>query len=307
MKLLKFYNHNGMRDEDEVFDYFIKNLKLTNRTFDFFVDWAKVNHNVSNIEVELNILNYLIGKENIEEEFGFLIKKYPSIVSVIPILIAVRENSLEVLIDYKDKDWKYKNYNFTKKKDYTDSEIEDIVEFCENIGLLSIFRNKKIKNLVDYIIGLEVGINTNGRKNRSGKIMESITEWYIKKASENLKFQYISQATKPKIKEMWDLNLPVDKSSRQYDFAIYFNNKLILLETNFFSGGGSKLKSVAGEFSALNNFLANKEEVDKFIWITDGIGWNTAHKPLKETFHNNDYVINTRMLWEGVLEEIIQV
>lgn len=308
MRYLSTYEKLDLKNEEEVFEYFMKTLKHTNRTFEFFIDWSKVFQNIDNIEVELNILNYLIGKENIREGFKKLIKKYPSVVSVIPVLIAVRDKSLEVLVDFKGDDWVYKNYSFKKKKKYSDKEINDIVEFCEKVGLLELFSNKKIKNIVDYCIGIEVGIGTNGRKNRGGKIMEDIIEWYVKGICDKLDLEYISQATKGKIKNAWDINLPVDKSSRQYDFAINNKGKLILIETNFYSGGGSKLKSVAGEFKSLNNFLLEKNVViDKFIWITDGIGWQTAYKPLKETFENNDYLINTRMIVDGVLEEIIKL
>ena len=212
-----------------------------------------------------------------------------------------------MLVDFKGKDWKYKKYSFRKKKRYNVEEINDIVEFCDKIGLLEIFTNKKIKNIVDYCIGLEVGIGTNARKNRSGIIMEKITEWYIQEVCNKLELEYISQATKKKLSQKWNIDIPVDKSSRQYDFAINNKGKVILIETNFYSGGGSKLKSVAGEFSTLNNFLKDKDIVDKFIWITDGVGWKTAHKPLREAFNNNDFLINTRMIADGVLEEIIKL
>ncbi len=290
-----------------MFNYFIENLKKTNRTFDFFIDWSRVFHNVENIEVELNILNYLIGKNNIKDEFAKLINNYPNIVSTIPILIAVRKRNLEVLVNFKTPDWEYKNYSFIRKERYTQSEIYNIVEFCDNLGLLQLLKERKIKNLVDYCIGLEVGIGTNSRKNRSGKIMEDIIEWHIKSVCNKLNLEYINQATKSKIKNIWNLDLPLDKSSRQYDFAILKNNKLILIETNFFSGGGSKLKSVAGEFQSLDLFLKSHEIIDKFIWITDGIGWTTAKTFLKEAFINNDFIINTKMIFDGILDEIIKL
>ncbi len=308
MKFLNVYKNMGLHTELEVFEYLTKNLKCTNRTFDFFVDWSKIFQNVKNIEVELNILNYLIGKANIKEEFMNLLKRYPEISSIIPILVAVRDKNLEILTNFKTPDWEYKNYSFKKKEKYSSEEINDIVEFCERIGLLHLFENKKIKNLVDYCIGLEVGIGTNGRKNRGGKIMEDIIEWHISNLCKNLKLEYMAQATKSKIYKTWKLELPVDKSSRQYDFAILNNNgRMILIETNFFSGGGSKLKSVAGEFQSLDKFLKTYRIVDKFIWITDGTGWETAKSPLQEAFINNDYIINTKMIYDGVLEEIIKL
>ena len=174
--------------------------------------------------------------------------------------------------------------------------------------MLQLLQERKIKNLVDYCIGLEVGMGTNARKNRGGKIMEYIIEWHIRNLCSDLNLEYISQASKSKINSKWNLTLPVDKSSRQYDFAILNNNnKLVLIETNFFSGGGSKLKSVAGEFQALDLFLKEQELIDKFIWITDGIGWTTSKLPLQEAFIHNDYVINNKMIFDGVLEEIINL
>lgn len=297
----------GLHNRTEVFNYFMKNLRQTNRTFNFFVDWAKVFHNVENIEIELNLLNYLIGKDNIKEELSNLIMKYPNVVSVIPILIAIREKKLEVLTNFKTPNWEYKTFSFYKKNSYSLDEISLIVEFCDKQGLLQLLSNRKIKNLVDYSIGLEVGIGTNARKNRGGKIMEDIIEWHVIELCDSLNLQYISQATKKRIYDKWQLILPIDKTSRQYDFAILNRgNKLVLIETNFFSGGGSKLKSVAGEFQSLDLFLKTEEIVDKFVWITDGIGWATAKLPLQEAFINNDFIINTKMIFDGVLEGIIK-
>ncbi len=211
------------------------------------------------------------------------------------------------MVNFKTPDWEYKSFSFRKKSEYSPDEIESIVEFVDKVGLLQLLENKQIKNLVDYSIGLEVGIGTNARKNRGGKIMEDIIEWHIRSLCTSLNLDYLTQATKNGIKNKWGLDLPIDKSSRQYDFALLNKDKkLILIETNFFSGGGSKLKSVAGEFQALNDFLKTQEIVDKFIWITDGFGWNTAKLPLEEAFIHNYFLINTKMIFDGVLEEIIK-
>lgn len=307
MKDLDIYKKMKLNNVHDVFMYFNDSLRYSNRTFDFYVDWGKVFLNVENIEIELNILNYLIGKENIKSEFYNLIEKHPKIVSSIPILIAIREKNLEVLTNFKTSDWEYQTFSFRKKSKYLPEEIDSIVEFAEKVGLLKLLKNRKIKNLVDYAIGLEVGIGTNGRKNRGGKIMEDIIEWHVSSLSSKLGLEYIAQATIKKIKEKWNVDLPIDKSSRQYDFAVLNKNKkLILIETNFFSGGGSKLKSVAGEFQSLNDFLKTQDIIDKFIWITDGVGWHTAKLPLKEAFLHNDFIINTKMIFDGIFEDIIK-
>lgn len=79
---------------------------------------------------------------------------------------------------------------------------------------------------------------------------------------------------------------------------------MYLIEVNYYSGGGSKLKATAGEYQYLHNFL-KMQNLD-FIWITDGKGWLTALNPLEETFNHNDYVVNLEMLKNGILDEIIK-
>ena len=156
------------------------------------------------------------------------------------------------------------------------------------------------------MIGLEVGIGTNGRKNRSGFLMEKITKWYIEKECNKLGLEYLEQASQKKMMKKWNIETPVDKSSRRYDFAIKKGNKVVLIETNFYTTGGSKLKSVAGEYISLNNFLKPKNNVEAFIWITDGKGWKTAKRPLRETFAKIDYLFTTKLIAEGALEEVLR-
>lgn len=302
----KLISYSDIADSDDsIFNYIINNLRHSNRTFDYFIDWSKVFQKVENIEIELNLLNYLVGKDDIKIKFKELIKRSPEIVNVIPILVAIRKKSVEVLVDYKN-DWEYQKFSFRKKKDYSEQEIDKIIEFCDGIGLLELFKKKKIKNIVDYMIGLEVGIGTNGRKNRSGFLMEKITGWYIEKECKKLGLQFIEQASQKNIQKKWGIKIPVDKSSRRYDFAIKKENKVVLVETNFYTTGGSKLKSVAGEYISLNNFLKNKDSVEAFIWITDGKGWKTSKRPLRETFDKIDYLFTTKLIEEGALEEVLK-
>lgn len=305
MIFLETYKKLNLHNEDEVFEYLLNSLKDSNNTFDYFVDWSTVFSNVKEIEKQLNILNYLIGKDNIKEEFKGLIEEYPEVVNVIPVLLAIRSKSLKILVDYKQKDWIYKDYFFKKKKGYTDTEINNVIEFCEHTGLLGLFSERKIKNLVDYCIGIEVGIGTNGRKNRSGTIMEGIMEWHVKNVCEKLGLDYISQGTKTKVSERWGIELPTDRSDRTHDFIINNNGKLFIIETNFYSGQGSKLKATAGEYQSLYEFLIEKETINNFIWITDGIGWITAKRHLRETFDKIDYLFNIKLISEGTLEEVL--
>ena len=300
-----FMKRLGCANSDEVFKYLLSNMKQTIKSWDFFVAWEKVMNKVESIEVVLNILNYLVGKKNIREEFKMLIGRYPEIAEVLPILLALREKSLKVLEPDENNVFNYKEYIFNRKKKYTAAEIEMFTEFAEKTGLLAMFEKKKIKNVVDYIIGVEVGLDTNARKNRSGTAMEMIAELFIKKICTENNYRYISQATARKIEEVLGYKVSIDKSERSFDFAIDNGFKLYLIETNYYGGGGSKLKSVAGEFTALFNYLKKETPEHGFIWITDGIGWRTTERPLRESFDKVDYILNLDMVQNGILEDVI--
>ena len=275
-------------------------------TWDYFTNFEKVKLNVQKVKVELNILNSLIGEENIEEEFLKLINEYPNIRKALPLLIAVRDDKLNhtpVITNMDTLIAENKKYIFY---DEINKNIEnELLIFFRRSGLKDIFKNRYIKNLVDYCFGVEVGFDTNARKNRTGTLMEDIVAIYLEKfCQENENFAYIEQATQKRILENFNYEIEIDKNSRRFDFALFNKDtkKLFLIEVNFYSGGGSKLKATAGEYQYLNDFL--KSQGVDFIWITDGKGWLTALNPLKETFNHNDYVINLYMLKNGILNEI---
>ncbi|CDG36178.1 Type-2 restriction enzyme MjaIII [Acetivibrio thermocellus BC1] len=271
-----FKKRLGCKNTDEVFNYLLSHMKETIKGWDFFVAWEKVMNKVGSVEVVLNILNYLVGKENVVEEFKMLLGRYPEIAEVLPALLALREKSIKVVEPLADNVFNYKEYVFRKKKKYNPEEIEMLAEFAEKTGLLAMFEKKNIKSVVDYAIGVEVGLDTNARKNRSGTAMEMITELFVKKICSMNNYRYLSQATSHKIKTSFGYNVSVDKSERSFDFAIDNGHKLYLVETNYYGGGGSKLKSVAGEFMTLFSFIKKETPEHGFIWITDGKGWETA-------------------------------
>ena len=304
MQLLEFYKSNlKLNSEDEVFDYFLNTLKPSNTIWSYFVNWEKVFKNTKSIEIALNNLNYLIGKENFDEEFKFLIKENPNLIKVIPALV-VRDGSnrqnFEILVDYQNKKLVYKNYDFTKK-DVKESDVNDYLLFIKETGLKDLIVNKKIKNLVDYMIGVEAGLDSNGRKNRGGHAMENIVEAFIKSFCQENNLEYLKEANSERIQKEWGYTVPVDKSSRRYDFVVNTGKELLIFETNFYGGGGSKVKSTAGEYRNLYDVLDNKF---KFIWITDGLGWKSTAKPLRETFNHNEYIFNLNMLENGILDSI---
>lgn len=290
--------------------YKFENLKDTLQdsifTWDYFTDFEKVKRNVKKIEKELNLLNYLIGKENIEEEFLSLVEEYPKVRKILPILIAIRDDKLSstpIITNMETLIPENKKYIFNDE--INENIKKELLIFFKETGLKDFFANKSVKNLVDYCFGVEVGFDTNARKNRTGILMENIVGKYLETfCTKNKNFSFIEQATQKRIKEFLNYEIEIDKNSRRFDFALLnkTENKLYLIEVNYYSGGGSKLKATAGEYKELNTFL--KAQNITFIWITDGLGWETAKNSLEETFDHNDYVINLEILRNDILEEI---
>ena len=288
-------------DENKAYDYFSSTLKDKITQWDYFVNWKKVLSNISMIEHELNLLNSLIGKTDVDAEAKKLFKKYPSVIKAIPALLAVRDNSVKVLVDVNH--FIYKSFDFSIIQP-SNAEIAGFASFILNSGLGELFANKRIKNLVDYVLGVEVGLDSNGRKNRGGSLMESIVETFVARDCSQNNVLYMSQATANKIFSEWNIKMDVDKSSRIIDFAINKNGKLYFIETNFYGGGGSKLKSTATEYTRMNSYW--NEQGIEFIWVTDGAGWRSTLRPLREYFDRADFLMNLEMLKNGCLDKIIK-
>lgn len=309
MKYLENYKELNLKEsEKDIFKYLIDTLTDSIFTWNYFVNFKKVKENIYLIEKELNLLNVLIGKEDIEREFINLISEYPNVRKILPILIAVRNNKLKdlkIIDDSLDLKSENKINLFNPKINLTENLKKDLIIFFNESGLKNIFQDKNIKNIVDYCFGIEVGMDTNARKNRSGQSMENIVEKIIETFSKNNNLEYLAQATRSKIKSKWNFDIKLDKTNRIFDFVIYNKdkNKIFIIETNYYGGGGSKLKSTAGEYQYLFDFL-KKQNID-LIWITDGLGWKTTTKSLFETFLHNDYLFNIEIIKKGILENII--
>ena len=279
------------------FNKLITTFKSSIKTWDYFVNWNKVFANSSELEITLNKLNYLLGKNNLEAEFKKLFSSNPDIVKALPVLLAVRESKLEIY-DSITKNSEF--FDFSGKEQNSDKYYEFLIKS----GLAHLFQRDGVKNLVDYVMGVEVGLDSNGRKNRGGTMMEKIVGTFLGDYCKKNGLEYLPQATSTEIKEAWGGNVNVNKSERSFDFAVYNpkNKKLKLIETNFYNGGGSKLKAVCGEFKSLYTEL--KEQDIDFIWITDGLGWHGYDRPLEETYYHNEYVFNLSMLENGILDEL---
>ena len=292
-----FKNILDCNDEDDVFSYLISSLKETIKSFDYFVNWKKVIKNYQDVETSLNLLNTLIGKEDVEQAALKLLQEYPKVIGIVPALLAERDKKIALLPNPQNFD--IKRFDFTKSM-----SAEDGVLFLQESGFLELLSNRNIKSIPDYFIGVEVGLDSNGRKNRSGTSMENLVEFFVKDICERNGYEYIAQATADKIKSKWGKNITVTKSSKRIDFAINTPNKLYLIETNFYGGGGSKLKSTAGEYADIYHQWTR--DGHQFIWVTDGYGWKTTQRPLRDTFNTTDYIINLDMIQKGILEELLK-
>ena len=301
MKHLDFYSNTlSVNDEDSVFTLFLKNLKPSNMLWGYFVNWDKVMKNVGDIESELNTLNSLIGEKDFEGSFRALVKKNPNIVKVLPALAVRVGNDLkkfDILVNYEKGNLKFEGYDFTE---YDSENIDEYISFLDGVGVKDLLQNKKIKNLVDYMIGVEAGLDSNARKNRAGSSMEEIVEIFIKGFCKKKEYRYIKEANAKTIEKEFGYAVPVDRQNRRYDFVVDTGKEPIIFEVNFYnSEGGSKLKATAGEYIGLHTTL--KEKNIKFIWITDGPGWLSVRAGLGEAFHKIDHIFNLHSLERGVL------
>lgn len=304
MKSLPVYrNLLNCSTASQVFKYFSTSLNDSITYWDYFVNWEKVLGNVQDFEIDLNTLNYLVGKENIEEEFKSLLSRQPSIARLIPILLACRETDFKILTDFAGGNLQYENFSFDLSSPLTKQDVDKFCRFMSKTKLLDLFRSRRLKSVPDYVLGVEVGLDSNGRKNRGGTSMENIVESLLTPICNTHNLSLMKQATSEKVREQWGIDLQVDKSSRRFDFAVKRKNTLILIETNYYSGGGSKLKATAGEYKSLYNFLVAQGHL--FIWITDGLGWQSTLRPLEETFNHIDYTLNLKMVLVGILEHIL--
>ena len=268
-------------------------------TYEYYTDFNVVYRNIDKIKVELNILNSLIGSKNIENDFDALFKKYPEIRKCLPLLIAVREKEIKVI----DEGEKLK-YNFTNIND-----IELLKRFMRKTGLFDLISNHLVNNLVDYATGVEVGLGSNGRKNRGGHLMEDVLQGFIEKEGFVLNQTYYKEMYLKDIESKWDIDLSelsnLGKVAKRFDYVVKTKNCIYAFETNFYSSSGSKLNETARSYKMLAEESKNIKGF-AFIWVTDGLGWVGAKNNLEETFDVMENIYNIKELSEGKLKEILK-
>lgn len=256
------------------FNLFMSQLQETNQTLDFFCDFGKISANVADVEMSLNTLNYLIGKDDLQQGVAEIWNRDPKVFEVLSILIAVRDEGKKPVVDNKG--------HVVLLKSYFRSEAK-VVDYLQETGLSDIFKSRRIKNLVDYVFGIETGLDTNARKNRSGHIMERTIARIFRENG----IQFRQEVYSSEFNELSVLG--TDK--KRFDFYIETNSIKYLIEVNFYSGGGSKLNEVARAYTELAPRV-NSVEGFEFVWITDGIGWRSARNKLEEAFKEIPSVYN---------------
>jgi type II restriction enzyme len=280
------------------FNRWLATFQNTNRTFAYWVDFNKVFKNVDNIKVELNILNSLIGSADIKNDFVKIVEKYPECLKCIPLLIAVRSSEVEQIEGIFDFSEKIAKTNFTTDK-------ARYIKFMEKVGLFDIMENRKIKNLFDYVVGIEVGLDTNARKNRGGDLMSKIVSDYFDENG----IKYEKEIYTHDLEKRFGLDLsPITncgQASKRFDFVVEKNGTIYGIEVNFYSGGGSKLNETARSYKEIAVGSKNIKGF-KFVWITDGAGWNSARKNLKETFDILDDIYNIADMTSGKLTRVLK-
>lgn len=268
--------------------------------YGYYIDFEKVHRNVEGIKVELNILNSLIGSKNIEAEFEALLEKYPEILKCIPLLLAVRANEIYAI----DGDGEF-TYQFKKPN----LSAEQYKVFMRKTGLFDLMANHIVNNLVDYATGVETGLDSNGRKNRGGHLMENLVESFIKKAGFIKDETYFKEMYIHQITEKWDIDLSAlsnqGKMEKRFDFVIKTDDMIYGIETNFYGSGGSKLNETARSYKTL---ALETDTIDgfTFVWFTDGKGWTSARNNLEETFDVMEHIYSIKDLENGIINEVFK-
>lgn len=274
--------------------------------YGYYIDFEKVHRNVDAIKIELNILNSLIGSKNIDVDFENLMRKYPEVLKCIPLLLAVRAN--EIYCQDENGGFLYQ-FDFGKYPPNSHAHYERYKYFMRETGLFDLLEKHIINNLVDYATGVETGLDSNGRKNRGGHLMEDLVESFIRRAGFVKDENYFKEMYIHQITDKWGIDLSAisnqGKMEKRFDFVVKTPNMIYGVETNFYGSGGSKLNETARSYKTL---AWETEEIDgfTFVWFTDGKGWTSARNNLEETFDVMQHIYNIKDLEDGVMSEVFK-
>lgn len=280
-----------MRD----FNKWLSKFRNSIANYEYYVDFEKIINNVESIKIELNILNSLLGSKKIEEDFEEIIKKYPETLKCIPILLAVRTKEI-----YAQDERGSFLYSFKELK----NNIEDYKYFMKKTGLFKLLSNHIVNNLIDYVLGIETGLDSNARKNRGGHLMEDLVEFYIIQAGFEKNKNYFKEIKIKEVEKLFNIDLSSisnkGKTVKRFDFVIKSGNIIYGIETNFYASSGSKLNETARSYKQIAQ-EAKEIENFKFVWFTDGKGWLDARNNLEETFEILETLYNIEDMENGIL------
>lgn len=272
------------------FDVWLGQFRDSISTYDYYIDFRKVTENARIHKTELHLLNSLIGSDDVESDFRSLINKYPSVVSAVPILLAKRESEI-----YARDSEGGGLYRF----DGVRHSLDEYSIFMRKTGLFELISKHLVNNLYDYVLGVETGLDSNGRKNRGGHQMEDLVEGFLKRAG----VTYYKEMYSSEIRMRWGVNVSAltneGKTEKRFDFVVKTQNCVYAIETNFYGSGGSKLNETARSYKMLA-LEASSIQGFKFVWFTDGAGWRSARQNLRETFEVLSTVYNIKELEEGI-------
>ena len=275
-----------MRD----FNTWLNRMRASINGYDYYVDFPKVYANVEAIKVELNIMNSLIGSADVEGDFRSLLERYPEVLKTIPTLLAVRQNEIYA----QDGEGAF-TFDFCRPN----CTVEQYIMFMRKTGLTDLIGRHLVNNLVDYALGVETGLDSNGRKNRGGHQMEDLVEGFIRQTgAEYYKEMYLTD-----IERKWGVDLSAisaeGTSTKRWDFVVKTDSTIYVIETNFYTGGGSKLNETARSYKMIAEEARRVSGVE-FVWVTDGGGWRSARRNLEETFNTMPHLYNISDMENGV-------
>ena len=270
--------------------------------YKYYIDFETVYKNAEKYKIELNMLNSLIGSQNIEQDFEDLVQKYPEVLKCIPTLLAVRQTEIIVLDDEGNKfEYSFKNMNYN---------VEQYTVFMRETGLFDLLEKHLINNLYDYVLGVECGLNSNARKNRGGHLMENLVEKFIQRAGFEKDKTYFKEMYLQEMEKRWKLDMSFisnkNQATKRFDFVIKTDKCIYGIETNFYASSGSKLNETARSYKMIEK---KKKKVGgfEFIWFTDGMGWYQARNNLRETFDNMEHIYNIADMKNGIMKKIFNI
>ena len=269
--------------------------------YKYYIDFETIYKNAEIYKVELNMLNSLIGSQNIEQDFENLVKKYPEVLKCVPTLLAVRQTEIIVLDDEGNKfEYNFKNMNYN---------VEQYTVFMRETGLFDLLEKHLINNLYDYVLGVECGLNSNARKNRGGHLMENLVEKFIQRAGFTKDKTYFKEMYLQDIERRWKLDMSFisnkNQATKRFDFVIKTDKCIYGIETNFYASGGSKLNETARSYKMIAE-EAKRVVGFEFVWFTDGMGWISARNNLRETFDNMEHIYNIADMKNGIMKEMFK-